>query len=295
MSKAQRPLFFTVVSSETFACARLLALSLREFGGRLSMEPLLVFFPQGVGFEDTFRGVRGVEPVELGFDERVGSYPFWAKVLACAKAEKRARDDFGSLVWLGATCLVLGLPELLELDQKCDAAFRPVHIRNIGSLGAKSLDDYWQALYDAVELRDTDLRVEPMIGPEQLRPYYNTHCFSVDPRLGLMQQWQETFCQMVQDKRFQSGPCSDDLHRIFLHQAVLSALVTKILKPERIRALPPGYSYPLHFHNRLPVESRAESLDELVVPVYEDKTDLSVLRAREPFGSWLQNSGWAEA
>jgi len=265
--------------------------SLREFGGRLSGESLLAFAPEGVDIRDTFRGVPGVEAVELDFDERVGRYPFGTKVLACARAEQRAQKGFGSLVWLGATCLVTRPPELLELDQTHDVAFRPVHIRNVGSPGAEPLDDYWRALYDAVGLRDTDLRVEPMINPELLRPYYNTHCFSVNPRLGLMEQWQEMFCRMIQDREFQSGPCSDDLHRIFLHQAVLSALVIRTVDPARIRVLPPEYSYPLHFHDRLPRECRAESLDDLVVPVYEDKADLGVLEDNGQFGSWLQKSG----
>jgi hypothetical protein len=291
MTNRQRVLFFTVVAPDTLDCARLMVSGLREFGGRLSQETVLAFVCPGLDTGGAFQGTEGVEEVELGFDERVRRYPFWAKVLACARAEKRAREDFGSLVWLSATCLVARPPELLELDQKHDAAFRPVHIRNVGSPGGKPLDDYWGALYDAVGLNDTDLRVEPMINPEQLRPYYNTHCFSVDPRLGLMRQWEEIFCRMVLDREFQSGPCSDDLHRIFLHQAVLSALVTKTVKPGRIRILPAEYSYPLHFHNKLPAEFRAGSLDELVVPVYEDKTDLSVLEANGQFGSWLQKSG----
>jgi hypothetical protein len=295
MLKSQRTLFFTAVSRETLDRARLLILSVREFGGRFSEEPLLVFVPESLDTGAAFRGVEGVDVVKLNSDERAGPYPFRAKVLACAQAEQRAQKDVGSLVWLSANCLVLGPPELLELDQEHDAAFRPVHIRNIGSLGAKPVDDYWQALYDAVGLSDTDLRVESMIGGEQLRPYYNTHCFSVDPRLGLMQQWQETFFRMVLDKGFQSGPCSDELHRIFLHQAVLSALVTKSVEPGRILVLAPEYSYPLHFHKELASDSRAGSLDQLVVPVYEDKSDLSVLKARGPLGTWVQKSGRAEA
>ena len=100
---------------------------------------------------------------------------------------------------------------------------------------------------------------------------------------------------MVLDRGFQSGPCADDLHRIFLHQAALSALVTRAVGPGRIRLLPSEYSYPLHFHNRLPNGCRVEFLDELVVPVYEDESDLNVLEARGPLGSWLRQSGGAKA
>jgi len=82
--------------------------------------------------------------------------------------------------------------------------------------------------------------------------------------------WQELFESPVADERFQSGPCADQLHRIFLHQAVLSTLVAKELPWHRLRLLPPEYSYPLHLHAKVSPERRARTLNELVCPVYED-------------------------
>lgn len=55
---------------------------------------------------------------------------------------------------------------------------------------------------------------------------------------------------MVTDEAFQAGPCRDELHRIFLHQAILSTLVAKQLDWERVRLLPPEYNYPLNLSDR---------------------------------------------
>jgi hypothetical protein len=57
----------------------------------------------------------------------------------------------------------------------------------------------------------------------ELRPYWNTHCFAVDPAMGLLRAWREGFRAMVADSAFQAGPCRDVPHQVFLHQAVWSA------------------------------------------------------------------------
>ena len=57
--------------------------------------------------------------------------------------------------------------------------------------------------------------------------------------------------------------------------------------PARSRILPPEYSYPLHLHDRMPPPRRARSLDRLVVSVYEEPADITVLPAGEPFSSRL--------
>jgi hypothetical protein len=92
---------------------------------------------------------------------------------------------------------------------------------------------------------------------------------------------------MVDDVGFQAGPCQDVPHQVFLHQAVLCALLTKNLGQAQIRALPPEYSYPLHMHQQVPAAQQASSLNELVCAVYEDVLPLDGLIVREPLRSWL--------
>jgi hypothetical protein len=121
----------------------------------------------------------------------------------------------------------------------------------------------------------------------ELRPYWNTHCFAVDPALGLLRAWRKGFRAMVADRGFQAGPCRDVPHQVFLHQAVLCALLTRELTQAQIRALPPEYSYPLHMHDQVPATLRAQALNELVCAVYEEDLPLEGIIVHEPLRSWL--------
>ena len=74
---------------------------------------------------------------------------------------------------------------------------------------------------------------------------------------------------------------------------ILSALLTKRLDWGRMRILPPEYSYPLHFHHRVPPSLRPQILNSQVCPVYEEAfrypDTLNGLEASEPLRSWLMD------
>ena len=278
------------VAPESEPRVRLAIASLREFGGELAACPVLVFVPAGPHAAHVGQ-LSGVEVAELESEPDIVRYPFGAKVLACAQAEAQAPHGTRSLVWLGPGCLVFSPPELFALGPDCDAAFRPVHIANVGSPRSQPMDNYWEAIYAAVGAQDGAESVESLADGQRLRPYYNTHCFAVNPGLGLMKQWLDLFRSLVRDKAFQSGPCRDELHRIFLHQAVLSALVTRSIASERRCILPPQYSYPLHFHAKLADARRVRRMNDITVAAYEDDADLGAVPADEPLGSWLGRHG----
>jgi hypothetical protein len=94
---------------------------------------------------------------------------------------------------------------------------------------------------------------------------------------------------MVSDEAFQSGPCSDEQHQVFLHQAILSSLVAKMLDWRRVRLLPPEYNYPLHLLPQMPPHRRAPALNGLVNAVYEDAFPWSDIEVQEPLLSWLRD------
>jgi hypothetical protein len=239
-------------------------------------------------------GMEGVSCLPLAMDPEL-RYPFAVKVQVCAQAEALAADEVRSLVWVTTQCLIVNPPVLFDLPASFDAAFRPVHIQNIGSLASEPLDNYWSEVYRAVGMDDTSRTVESFVDSRELRPYLNTHLFAIDPSQGLCQTWLQLFREMVADKAFQSGPCQDQLHRIFLHQAILSALVTKRLEWQRICLLPPEYSYPLHLHPEVSAVRRSQSLGDLVCPVYEGvyryPETLNGLPVQEPLKSWLMARG----
>jgi hypothetical protein len=292
--------FFTLVGRpQQEQHARLLIESLRTFGGRLSRCPVWVFYwdeppSDPAHLSDIFRDLADVHLVPLTIEDEFRYY-FAAKVYAGAQAETIADPHVRSLVWLGPECLIVHPPLLFDLGASYDAAFRPVHHANIGSPAREPLDEFWAAVYRAVGIDEAPFTVESFVDYREIRPYWNTHCFAIDPARGMLRAWRERFQTMVADQAFQSGPCRDEQHRVFLHQAVLSALVTKELDRERIRLLPPEYSYPLHMHGQVPPARRAQALNDLVCPVYEEDLPLDGIAVHESLRSWLMERVPSEA
>jgi hypothetical protein len=282
-----------VGGGESASQARLLLSSLRSFGGALADCPFWVFRGGDRQLPEALAGFGGLSLFGLEPEEDLAGFPFAAKVSACALAEKlAAAQGVRTLVWMNTTCMVISPPELLRLEPPHGAALRPVHVRNVGSPSGSPPDAYWKSIYAATGESPADRWVDSFVDGRRLRPYYNTSVFSVNPALGLCAQWLEAFRILSTDREFLSGPCADEVHRIFLHQAILSALLSRILNARDLAALPPTYSYPLHLHAELPPGRRARRLDDLVVPVYEDyygiREALGEIEAGKELRAWLE-------
>lgn len=219
-------------------------------------------------------------------------YELAGKVYACARAEDLARKaGTGSLVWIAPPCLVVKPPVLFVLGRGFDAAVRPVHVRNVGIGATEPLDDYWRRVYEAAGVLDTEATVESFIDGQRLRAYFNTHAFAVNPAEGLLTEWFKCFESVVADEDFQSGPCRDLERKVFLHQAIFSALVASALQADRIRILPPVYNYPYNLQGAVPPERRAKALGDLVVAVYEERSldpaEVADIEIGEPLRAFL--------
>ncbi len=286
--------FTMVTSSEDVRCARLLVESIRAFGGAHAGSPVTMLrHPSCDGVE-----LPSVETLLLDADPAEPGYFFALKVEACAQAERILADDLATgrvvdptLVWMSPHCLVVNPPGLLELGGRERAALRTVHVSNVGSPADAPPDEYWQRIYRETGGEPGEHTVVSLVDRVKLRPYFNTHLFSVDTRLGLMARWKDSFDALVLDADFQKRDCSSETRRVFLHQAVLCALLTGALDWGEIRELPVGYSYPLHLHDKVPPEDRPSHLGELTCPVYEESfrypRTLGGLEVREPLASWL--------
>jgi hypothetical protein len=291
----QKLWFFTLVgSSEDVRHARLLIESIRTFASSLSTCPILVLISSPDIATDEIERIDGVLCRTLRVSNEMPRYWFTKKVLACAQAEGiAAEEEIRSLVWLSTHCLVVNQPDLFDLSPSYDAACRPVHITNVGLPVDEPLDEFWSPIFESIGLEDTELRVESFIDRQKLRPYFNTHLFVVNPSRSIFRTWRESFMAMMTDHDFQTGPCRDTRHKIFLHQAILSALVVKRLAWNRIRVLPPEYSYPLHLHQDTPLKHRWETINTLVCPVYEEEfrypTTLNGIGVHDPLRSWLMS------
>ena len=283
-------IFFTYLSEAAEArSAYRFIISLRRFGGSLKDSPVWVIAASpDTADELAFAGVE-IFPSEIDLPD----YLLSGKVAACAQAEAMAGSDISDLVWVHPGSLFFNPPDLFNLDlpEPVDAAFRPVHIRNVGLLTSLPLDPFWSAIYQAVGLKDAPYSVESFVDEMVIRPYFNTHIFAVRPDKGLMQAWWSLFQKMIQDRAFQSSTCKDTLHRLFLHQAILSALLVMELPEGKLRMLPPTYNYPLELHRQVPSEKRPERLDDLVCAVYEDSfvfpETLSGLKASPELAAWF--------
>ena len=283
--------FILVTSFEGEKHARFLIESLRTFGGDLCACPIWVFLPNRERVSSLYTDLEDVHVFPIAVEEGFSRYYFTYKVHTCASAEEMAEGEFRSLVWLSPQCLIVNPPDHFDLAPDMDAAFRPVHIRNVGLPVEAPLDSYWRKIYQTVGVKDPTYSVESFVDQQALRPYFNSHIFSINPARGVLRSWLTYFKRMIADQAFQSGPCQDEVHQIFLHQAILSALLPKLLAWERIRILPPEYSYPLHLHHEVPEVRKPDSLNDLVCPVYEDTyrfpDTLNGLEVLMPLKEWL--------
>lgn len=271
--------------------ARLLIESIRSFGGDMSSHPVWVFDldPQAMSLQDL--DSAAVRIIPLVVPENLLNYHFGDKVYACARAEELAPAGVHSLVWIDLSCLVVNPPLLYALAREMDAAVRPVHIRNVGLREAEPLDTYWRGIYETVGVRDIEFVVESFVDRQRIRAYFNTHAFAVNPAERLLRSWLECFDRLTGDQEFQVSACQDDLHQIFLHQAILSALIAASLDTNRVRILPPDYNYPYNLHQSLSPDRRAEALNDLVSFTYEDRSivpaNVADIEIHEPLRSWL--------
>lgn len=272
--------------------ARIVVESLRAFGGPLRECPVWAFVLDPDRVSDALPGIEGLHRFALALEEGCPPYPFAEKVWAFARAEEMAGPEIRSLVWLSLDCLVINPPRLFDLGPAAgtapaDAAFRPVHHRNVGSLAHEPLDGFWEGVYRALGVEQMPHTVESFADGQTLRPYFNTHCFALDPARGLGRAWWAHFREMIADQAFQAGPCSDTPHQIFLHQAILSTLLAKLLPWQRVRLLPPEYNYPLNLLEEMPLDLRATTLNTLVNAVYEGAFPWGQIEIHEPLRSWL--------
>ena len=273
--------------------ARIVIEGLRAFGGPLAGCPVWAFVLDPARARHVLPGLKGIDRIPLVLEGDCPPYPLAEKVYACARAEALAGPEIRSLVWWSLDCLVIKPPLLFDLGPAAgvplaDAAFRPVHHQNIGSLASEPMDSYWQWIYQALQVGQMPYTTESFADGRMLRPNFNTHCFAFNPAAGLARAWWEHFKALASDQAFQTGPCRDELHQIFLHQAVLSTLAAKLLVWDRIRLLPPEYNYPLNLLADLPPDRRVTTLNSLVNAVYEDAFPWTQIEIQEPLRSWLR-------
>lgn len=290
--QSDKGLFATLVTDESeLQSAVLLVKSKRAFAGALSSSRFLIFTTIEVG--EAFSDFPEVGIIVFKPPEKLAGCLFGEKVAACRLAEEEAQLSGKTLIWIDPCCLLLRQPSEFIFEPPHKAALRPVHITNIGQPVQEPLSDYWRKIYSATGNHLPDFSIQSFIDGEDILPYFNTHCFSMDPSIGLCANWLMTLENLWKDPSVHA--CLSDIpHRVFLFQAVLSAVVTSHLHQDEILILPSDYSYPYHLHTMVPPEKGVRRMNELTCVVYEEESlnpgNLRGIKVDEPLASWLNEN-----
>lgn len=272
----KQPVFFaTFISDEDdFSGVQLLIKSLRQFGGTHRNSPFWIFLTPAMKKSKVLENLGNTQQFKVEDQPFKPPYFFSTKVTAWVKAEEMARQQTRLLAWIDPCCLVLKEPSLFILDEKINAAFRPVHIRNVGQPVEQEIDGFWKSVLKQCNTPQVTDSIESFVDEQTILPYFNTHCFSIDPSFGILAKTKSNLHSLVEDTCFIGEYCSDSPHKIFLFQAVLSATLFAITSMEHIRILPPDYGYPFHLQEKISSEKRIHQMSEMTIMIYEEEQNL---------------------
>jgi len=266
-----------------------LAKSLKTFGGAFGPAPIYIY--------STLPGVDG-NAIPCFLPEPFRNYPFALKVYAASHIEEYLGHKPDRIVWFDPSAIVLKPPDLLNFPNDCGIALRPVHIRNVGNPFGGALDGYWKYIYAKLGIDPDSLApVRTLVDRQAVYPYFNCGLYAADPKSLPLKLWWELFKDSIEDRDFQNSACAGFDKKLFLHQAIFSALVSKYIPMERLYALPREYGYPLHFHKRLSSLRDESRMDDVAVLLGYDE-DISREEKLEIFDScppgmrnWLLENG----
>jgi hypothetical protein len=190
-------------------------------------------------------------------------------------------------------CVVVRPPQSWVLGSDIALGGRPVDLALIGSRWEEPLDPFWQSIYrDCGVRQDHIFAMTTSVDEVRLRAYWNAGLVVVRPERGLLRAWGERFVSVLQLDTYQAFGSLGQLHRIFLHQAVLTGVVLAALRPEETQLLGEDTNYPLHLHDRYPLARRPTDISQLTSFRYEDTLDQSDWETRVPVGdplrAWLR-------
>jgi hypothetical protein len=292
-----RQIFVTLARpGASLARTLMLLASLREFGGSLADLPVWVLYPRSWGDFNEGAGARlaaySAEPVPFEIEEVALSFPFSAKVRAAAFAEERAAGRTELLTWLDGDTLVLSEPGEFMLPGEVSLGYRPVHHRLLGVPWGEEPDSFWKLIYRHCQVpAGVDFAMVTHVG-ETIRPYFNAGAFVVRPGRGLLAAWWNAYQSCQRASAFQSFYERDRRYAIFMHQAVFTGTLLRMLERKEMQELSSAINYPLHLHEQIPPDLRAKHMHDLVTVRYEELFDEPGWGSKLPLSEELV--GWIE-
>lgn len=105
-------------------------------------------------------------------------------------------------------CLLLQQPNCFLIGETYPAAFRPVHLRNIGQPGNLPLDNYWKRIFELTFGLLSAYTIYSFADDQELLPYFNTHCFSLNPQAQICSSGWQLMTEIAQNIAFLEQSCS---------------------------------------------------------------------------------------
>lgn len=293
--------------------------SIRDFGGRLSNNPIWVLVPSASESDcqmaESVNLDLGVRVIPFYIDKEAADFPYAEKAFGSAHAEKLAAGQADILIWMDSESLVLDSPDELLLPGSKDFAYRPVDITNIGSIVSLAenprdlgyrpsdpvdgvsrhyelIDAYWKLLYEMTGVSDDRVfTVKVTMDENIVRAYFNAGLFAVRPEIGLLQKWRDNFTKLYLHELFMNFYKKDFNFKLFMHQAVLACTVLSMLDAGKAYELPYSISYSLYDHNQRPAHLRAASLNDIKTcrhyGFFEEADWEKEMAVHEPLRSWI--------
>jgi glyoxylase-like metal-dependent hydrolase (beta-lactamase superfamily II) len=241
--------------------------SLRTFGGELAETPVVVVVDDLEQRRCERLRALGARVVQFAEPAAALKFPYGAKVFAAAEVEALVAGRARALAWLDAETLVLAPPRELLLERGEAVALRPVFLANRVALAPDApLDAFWARVYREVGADAAAAApVRSLVDEVAMRAYLNCMVIAVRPERSLFRDWLRHFRAVVADEAYLRAAVADPPHRIFLHQAVLTAVLVGRTTGKEWRWLTPRTGYPANLHDRVPAAWKAKSLDGLAV------------------------------
>ena len=271
--------------------------SVRELSCNYSNSKIYVVLGDPENFPCTSLKEENVELLPLEMDKSFMDYPLAIKAFAAAQVEKIVSDKSEVLIWFDPGVIVLNSLDALDLENRFEAAIRPVSLsNNISIPPGEEPNDYWEPIYKETGIDYKNLPIlETIVDEVKIQPYYNCEVYSINPKLGICSEWARILTKLLKDDNFQKSTCTTFLKRLFLHQAVLSGVITSKIKQEKIKTLPITSGYPFNQHERLSATKQISSLNELSVVIFDYAWDriptwMNKIQINEPLKQWLFNT-----
>lgn len=251
--------------------ADLLIESLRTFGGKYAYAPVYVVIKDSTETSCKAIKSRGNVFIRTHKQNLNINFYFAEKVYACAQIEEEVKNSVKNLVWLDNEILVFNEPSKLLLNTHYKIGIRPVFLHNGISCDANTKPNaYWNGIFNHTGVNPNKIQVvETIIDEKKVFAYYNCQVVSINPKVGIFREWANKFDEILTDSTYMQSAMPTAWHQYFLHQAILSAIITSKIPKNEIFILPSIYNYSLNKHFDYPKNKQAKKINDLTIAIHE--------------------------